>query len=1052
MQKHSLLGAVSKRVQANPARSVLAWRQRFSLKSLSLAGLACLMAFSLVLSTGISLFFPSNQATAATFKDMTLEEKTLSAVYFDALQNCIKNVHLIGEGLGNGNQMSTEHAASGDWFADSPPMHTGLITSNDGSCNTILKEATALWGYGDNFYSKTGESFLCNILDRTNPNIDQGTNKGFARIGGKKASWHKDDNTSNCRDGTTNFRDFKDDEKGNTVAAAFAGEIRSRLSVSSEDFSKIAGFLAFSDDNKRDMEYTEGKAALYLLYYAAFFNGCEPKEISAVPSANASQLTVETVAKDGRVVTNTYEVLSADTKKAQVYPLWEATSVPGGSGTAPTYTSAHSATCQEITDKLTGRLPDDDVERFGGVLGYADAYAMYIKKNPKEKDDIPDKESEIPDTTTSCAIDFIGWLICPVMSFLGSLADGAYYFLSNNFLEVDASLFNRSAENDPVYTVWIQVRNVANILFIIIFLIVIFSQLTSIGISNYGIKRMLPRLVIAVVLVNLSYFISQAVVDISNILGHSIYSVFESWQNTVAGIAEGTAYPVGTEGTWVGIVATVIGGGVLIFLLLAALIPTLVAAVVSLLMMFFILVARQALVVLLVIISPLAFVAFILPNTESWFKKWGKTLVAMLLLFPIVAAVFGGSRLASKVITTTFNNKVEGDGNNIFGQIIGGLVQVLPLFLVPSLIKKSLDAVGNVSGLLSKFRSGVRGTVGKGFQEAYGRNSWERGRATRREAKRQYKTGKFAENINKFGAKGRRSLRGRLAGGVAITKAGKYGQTRLYATAEAEADEMDAKQLAAAKIPISKAVFKDKPLENTEEKLALIRGERITKNDKGEIIREKVNSITDQSGRVFDRNDEYTRRAMIENVIATGGYEQVAGLIDVVGGVPNNSNAKERKSLNAAFAANPSKRPGFYDGLQVGNMDVGQVMNHNKLVNTAITKHIYPPEKLKSADKDEVKDLHAEAVRIKTNAEAAFQNKTIDLDTYNAEINKVSVFVNDVNNLLNNPDYTHLRAGMDKNLENTEAILKDPALSDLIGLISGQSGPTSGNTGSAPNS
>lgn len=67
-------------------------------------------------------------------------------------------------------------------------------------------------------------------------------------------------------------------------------------------------------------------------------------------------------------------------------------------------------------------------------------------------------------------------------------------------------------------------------MFIIAFLAIIVSQVTGMGINNYGIKKMLPRLVVAAIAVNVSYYICQLIVDLTNILGYEI-------QNALAGIS-----------------------------------------------------------------------------------------------------------------------------------------------------------------------------------------------------------------------------------------------------------------------------------------------------------------------------------------------------------------------------------------------------------------------------------------------------------------------------------------------------------------------------------
>lgn len=55
--------------------------------------------------------------------------------------------------------------------------------------------------------------------------------------------------------------------------------------------------------------------------------------------------------------------------------------------------------------------------------------------------------------------------------------------------------------------------------------------------------------------------------------------------------------------------------------------------------------ARQALIVILIIISPLAFVAYLLPGTEKWFDKW-KDVFDDADILPGLAAAFGAERAA----------------------------------------------------------------------------------------------------------------------------------------------------------------------------------------------------------------------------------------------------------------------------------------------------------------------------------------------------------------------------------------------------------------------
>ncbi|HCR56101.1 TPA: hypothetical protein DIV49_03945 [Candidatus Saccharibacteria bacterium] len=288
------------------------------------------------------------------------------------------------------------------------------------------------------------------------------------------------------------------------------------------------------------------------------------------------------------------------------------------------------------------------------------------------------------DTTTECAVEGIGWAVCPVLKFIAELNDQAYGFLAENFLSIETSLLT---DNDT-FAAWKSFRDIANVLFAIAFMIIIYSQLTSAGISNYGIKRMLPRLVVAALLVNLSYYICQLAVDVSNIAGASIVSLFDAIPSAGAGTPTGS-------GTWEAVVATVLA--VAVGVALVVLVVFAPSALLALGMILLILVIRKALVILLVVISPVAFVAYLLPNTEQYFKKWYKMFGAVLMVFPIIGAVFGASMLAAKII----NNSASGDPL-VQATALG--ISAVPLFAVPALLKGSLSAAGAIGQRLASLQ------------------------------------------------------------------------------------------------------------------------------------------------------------------------------------------------------------------------------------------------------------------------------------------------------------------------------------------------------------
>lgn len=352
------------------------------------------------------------------------------------------------------------------------------------------------------------------------------------------------------------------------------------------------------------------------------------------------------------------------------------------------------------------------------------------------------------ENTTSCNQEGIGWIICPLTNWLAKGMDTLYTLISG-FLEVRPAQTN--TEN-ALYRVWSVMRNFANILFVIGFLVIIYSQITSFGISNYHIKKMLPRLVIAAILVNVSYWICAIAIDASNILGYSIQDIFMNVRENLVG-EEGNNWDLinwqsvtgailslgaGATAVTIGAVSFIAGAGGSIFLLLPILVGVLMAVIVALLIM----AARQAIITILLVVSPLAFVAFLLPNTEKYFEKWRSLGTTMLLMFPIFSVLFGGAQLAGALIIQ------NADQINLV--ILGLAVQVAPLVVTPLLIRFSGSILGRIAGIVNNPNKGLIDRTRKFAEERAGQmksrqlakgNNWLANRARGMDGRRRNREG-----------------------------------------------------------------------------------------------------------------------------------------------------------------------------------------------------------------------------------------------------------------------------------------------------------------------
>ena len=317
-------------------------------------------------------------------------------------------------------------------------------------------------------------------------------------------------------------------------------------------------------------------------------------------------------------------------------------------------------------------------------------------------------ENHEPATCTS-QIGAIGWLICPTTGLLAKGID-ALYGLIQGLLDVKPL---EMKGDSPIYQVWSYMRNIANICFIIFLLVIIYSQITGYGINNYGIKKSLPRLIVTAMIVNFSFLFCAIAVDISNILGNGL-------KDLLAGIAEsaissGTVDGSKTATGFYSLFNTVAAGGVGLALsftfpggplgLLLALIPLIIGGIISVIVGLLVLGLRQALVIFLVSISPIAFVLYILPNTERHFQKWKKTFSQMLFFYPMFSMLFGVSKLASMVLITSATTP--------FGLLVGAAVQVLPLLLAAGLMKLSGSALGGISNVLNSLGNNLSGHATK---------------------------------------------------------------------------------------------------------------------------------------------------------------------------------------------------------------------------------------------------------------------------------------------------------------------------------------------------
>jgi len=379
---------------------------------------------------------------------------------------------------------------------------------------------------------------------------------------------------------------------------------------------------------------------------------------------------------------------------------------------APKYQEALK---QSATDTACAGLAGKELAACKAGIEHKNEGAAYCKTYTDEKEreacekgqnakiETAAEEEEGGEPKNSCGIDGgLGWLICPVMTFVANINDAAYGAISG-FLDIKPAILGDNSNTSGAKQGWDFFRNIANAIFAVIFLWIIFSQISNVGVSNYGIKKILPRLIIGALLVNLSYYLCQIFVDLSNILGHTLKDALEAGAGGIGTESEAAGWGSAIAATIVGV------GGVAAFAALAIGIPTLAAGFLAIMTVFIILVVRQASIILLISMSPIAFAAWLLPNTEDLFKKWMKMFRGLLLVFPIISLLYGAGKLAGAVLASSAT--VDPNNPDETLHLVALAATTMPLIATPFVLQNSLSSLGSIGAKIGKLSSAANGNL-----------------------------------------------------------------------------------------------------------------------------------------------------------------------------------------------------------------------------------------------------------------------------------------------------------------------------------------------------
>lgn len=312
----------------------------------------------------------------------------------------------------------------------------------------------------------------------------------------------------------------------------------------------------------------------------------------------------------------------------------------------------------------------------------------------------------------------LNWILCPIFNATAGFVNWLLKDLIIPILNIDNGWLNPGSS---VYRIWSTFRVYADIFLLIVLIVVVLGQAIGTSIAEaLTVRTFFTRLLLVVILINVSIYLMAGFMDIINILSSQLGAILTAPLGN-SGLFKFT--PTATQQAGIGIaIAGAIGiaklGGLLwagvlgdaaVFIGLFVLLPVffgIVAIVVTIII-------RQALLVLLAIGSPLAAALYALPNTEKYAFKFVSVTVTTAGVAVVIVVIFAASDIMSYLVIVGHQNVSDAQFTSIIDMVVGYFFTFMPLLAGGFAFKIAGGLVGRgyefLSGYGKKAHEGILG-------------------------------------------------------------------------------------------------------------------------------------------------------------------------------------------------------------------------------------------------------------------------------------------------------------------------------------------------------
>lgn len=302
----------------------------------------------------------------------------------------------------------------------------------------------------------------------------------------------------------------------------------------------------------------------------------------------------------------------------------------------------------------------------------------------------------------------ISWILCPIIDGAVAIINGVGNAVIDQLIVNPHVLDYQNCGKKPdcaggaVHSAWNDFRIMSLSLLILVALVGIAA---SSFIDAYTVKKILPRMLIAIVAITLSWDLLKLALGVTNAVGIGVRALILA---PFSGLPAPSIEPAG--------ILAGVGGVGFVFGLLGML-SFVATAALAVIMAFVFVAIRYVAIIALIIVAPLAIMSSILPGTQKLWKIWHEGLSGALLMLPLVTGLLALGASLGKVVA-----QLQGGP---FGQMMALIVTFGPYFVIPKAFAMAGGLISNLSGMVNDRGRGAFDRLKK-FRQGEAHKAWDR--------------------------------------------------------------------------------------------------------------------------------------------------------------------------------------------------------------------------------------------------------------------------------------------------------------------------------------